>query len=169
MRIVLGSRSEDKFNILTDCLTNLGIKCSKVIRQDASSDISEQPLSKEETIAGATNRAKNAFRAVKNTNDLKAIGLEGGLLKKNGIYNLICAAVIYDGKNIYVGISKLVPLPIGVSNHIHNGHEFGVKIREYAKLCGSVKYEEENIEELISRKKSFRLAIHKSFAKALSQ
>lgn len=162
MRIVLGSKSEDKYQILFNCLNVLKIQYSEIIKQDVRSDISDQPLSKEETILGATNRAKNAFKVVKDKKDIVSIGLEGGLTKIDGIYNLICAAVIYDGKNVYIGTSKLIILPIEVSEHIQNKHEFGVKIREYAQNCNPINYKDEKIDELISRKKSFNQAINKS-------
>ena len=162
MDIILGSTSEDKYKILVGCLNNLKIKYSKIIQKSVSSDISEQPLSKAETITGAINRAKNAFNIAKDKQNLISIGLEGGLEINSKLHSLVCIAAIYDGHKTYIGASKLIPLPLEVSDHIHNGHEFGIKIREYAQNCGSTKYENEKIEDLITRKKSFTQAIEKS-------
>ncbi|MEI7689364.1 MAG: DUF84 family protein [Candidatus Saccharibacteria bacterium] len=164
MRIVLGSKSEDKLKILIDCLNSLNIKYDEILGQSVSSDIPEQPTSKEETAIGSLNRSRNAFNTIDEKEELIAIGLEGGLTKKDNIYNLICTATIYDGLDIITDSSDPVPLPPYVSKCIENGEEFGIIIREYSKTCDSDKYKCENIEELISRKKSFSQAIHKCLA-----
>lgn len=169
MNITLGSTSEDKYTILVDCLDKLKIKYSKITQKSVNSDISEQPLSKEETIIGAINRAKNAYKITNDKNNLIAIGLEGGLEKKNGYYNLFCATAIYDGNNIYIGTSDLIPLPREVSAHIQNNHKFGIKIREYAQNCNPNQYKVEKIDELMSRKKSFKQALNKSFKSLIKE
>lgn len=68
------------------------------------SGVSDQPLSLDETIAGAMNRAHSAF-----VDCDYSVGLESGLMAvpqaKSG-YLDVCVAVIYDGSEFHLGISS---------------------------------------------------------------
>lgn len=70
------------------------------------SGISEQPLSLEETIAGATNRARNAYAACPGCR--YSFGIESGLFQAGGVRTgffeaSICC--IFDGSATYMGMS----------------------------------------------------------------
>ncbi len=75
----------------------------------APSGVSEQPMSLEETVQGAKNRALKAFKDCK-----YSIGLESGLMKapgtKTGMIEF-CACAIYDGKHYATGFSCGFELP----------------------------------------------------------
>jgi inosine/xanthosine triphosphatase len=156
--IVLGTASKDKLKILEDYLASHD-KTFKIVQVQADSGVSDQPISEEETIKGAKTRAKNAYKSGKYE---LAIGLEGGLVKHNKLYHLICIACIYNGKKYFLGISKSLPLPQKVSSAIEDGVEFGEQIRIYAN---SLENMHDQIHEIISRKKSFTSAINVAFSK----
>jgi len=156
--IVLGTTSKDKLKILEDYLRSRG-KTFKILQIKAESGVSDQPISKEETIKGAKTRAKNAY--ISGQYDF-AIGLEGGLMKNKQIHYLICVACIYDGQNYYLGASEPLPLPKKVSEAIDDGGEFGEHIRIYANSQDNL---QDEIVELVSRKKSFQTAIDEAFLK----
>jgi inosine/xanthosine triphosphatase len=82
---------------------------AKFIPLKVSSNISDQPVTLEETIKGAKNRAVNAFK-----NCEYSVGLESGLFKvseTNTGYIDICVAVIYDGKNYFIGLGPGLEFP----------------------------------------------------------
>ena len=75
-------------------------------------EVADQPLSLNETIRGAKNRAKNAFNAC---GDCKyGVGIESGLMKveesKTGFMEFtVCS--IFDGKEFYLGQSAAYEMP----------------------------------------------------------
>jgi len=95
MKIAIGTPSEDKKRFLEKALDK---KFSDfcVIPVKVDSKVSEQPLSQEETIKGATNRAKGSYERIKDA-DL-AFGMEGGMHNINGHYYYFTAVCLYDGK-----------------------------------------------------------------------
>ena len=71
-----------------------------------SSEISEQPLSLEEIISGAKNRAKNAYQLCEGCD--YSFGIESGLFEAVGTqtgYLEACICCIYDGENHHTGLS----------------------------------------------------------------
>jgi len=75
-------------------------------------EVAEQPLSLNETIRGAKNRAKNAFNTCGKCKF--SIGIESGLMKveesKSGFMEFtVCS--IYDGKDYYLGQSAAYEMP----------------------------------------------------------
>ena len=80
MKIILGSKSESKLNILGEFLPR-----EEIIPLEVDSNISEQPLDVATTIKGSVNRAKNTITSYKEEFDY-AVGMEAGLEIKNNIY-----------------------------------------------------------------------------------
>ena len=69
----------------------------------APSGVDDQPMSLEETIRGAKNRAKNAFVACD-----YSFGIESGLFEAPGSatgYLEACVCAIFDGTNYHLGLS----------------------------------------------------------------
>jgi inosine/xanthosine triphosphatase len=81
-----------------------------------SSDISDQPVGMGETIQGAINRAKNAFKDCQ-----LSVGIESGMvevpLTTTGYMNMT-ACVIYDGTECFVGLGPGFELPQDVTKII---------------------------------------------------
>ncbi len=83
-----------------------------IVGREVSSGVSDQPVSLDETIRGAINRARNAFHGC----DL-SVGLEDGLVAvpytQSGYMN-ICACVIFDGRREFLGLSSAFEYPVEV-------------------------------------------------------
>ena len=82
---------------------------SQVDGAEAPSGVRAQPLSLEETIQGAMNRARHAFVECS-----YSIGLESGLMAvpntKSGHMD-VCACAIYDGTEFHLGLSSAWEFP----------------------------------------------------------
>lgn len=92
----------------------------KFVSGEVPSGVSNQPLSLEETIRGARNRAKAAY----NSCDL-SLGIESGLFAvpytETGYMN-ICACVIFDGTNYFTGLASAFECPLKtVELMVHKG------------------------------------------------
>jgi inosine/xanthosine triphosphatase len=83
-----------------------------IVGREVSSGVSDQPVSLDETIRGAINRARNAFHGC----DL-SVGLEDGLVAvpytQSGYMN-ICACVIFDSRREFLGLSSAFEYPVEV-------------------------------------------------------
>lgn len=112
MIVAVGSTNEAKILAVKEILQESSLFPQlSIIGLAVGSDVSDQPLSLQETIQGAKNRAKNAFdqRACK-----YSVGIESGLMVSLGTstgYLHVSACCIYDGKNTYTGLSTGFELP----------------------------------------------------------
>jgi inosine/xanthosine triphosphatase len=121
------------------------------------SNVSEQPLSDQETIEGALNRAKNVLKA---TESDVGIGLEGGV--SESLYGMfVCnwgALVDRDGNEI-IGGGARIPLPNEIIRGLKAGKELGPLMDEYAKRT-EIRKKEGAIgvltNDLVTRKEMFR-------------
>ena len=78
----------------------------------ASSDVSQQPISMEEIIRGAKNRAKHAYHLLKDCD--YSFGLESGLFEAPGTssgYLETCICAIYTGTDYLIGMSCGIEIP----------------------------------------------------------
>lgn len=83
------------------------------------SGVADQPMSLEEIITGAKNRAKNAFAACPDC--LYSFGIESGLFQVSSVETGFLEAsfcCIYDGKNSYVGMSCGFEVPKKILNFV---------------------------------------------------
>lgn len=107
MTLALGSTNPIKIEALEEVIREYpDLSQATVVPYAVSSDVSEQPLSLEEMIRGAKNRAKKAFYA--NHRSTYGFGIESGLFEAPGAQSgfleaSICA--IYDGSNHFIGLS----------------------------------------------------------------
>lgn len=88
------------------------------------SGIADQPRSREETLAGAVNRARNALQAVPCAS--YGIGLEGGIEDDGNRMRLFgfCAIVDREGA-VGEGMTGMLPLPGRVRELVLSGMELG--------------------------------------------
>jgi len=161
VKIALGSSNDDKANILKETFADLFKKEIKVIKVSVASKISDQPIGERETLQGAINRARAAF--AEQPGVYFAVGLEGGLVKIQKRFFLVCIAVIYDKENLCVGVSSKLALPKAVSKRIEKGEFFGTVIRQYAQTLPKEKYLSQWLQMLISRKTLFKEAIRNAY------
>lgn len=110
MKIIVGSKNKVKVDAVREALAEYPRFAKvEIIETDVPSGVSDQPASLEETVRGATNRAKAAFE-----NCDYAVGLESGLMHVPGTrtgYMDVCVAAIYDGKETHFGLSSAWELP----------------------------------------------------------
>jgi inosine/xanthosine triphosphatase len=103
------------------------------------SGVSEQPMSEDETIQGAVNRAKAALEQIPDNHI--GLGLEGGLMyddrfTKQWYLISICAA--WNGERLYIGKGLSFPIPNQAVERIHReGIELRTVIDEWGNTTGS--------------------------------
>lgn len=160
MKIVLGSTSQDKKDIMEEALLP-HLNDFEIILAEVDSGIKEQPLGQDQVVEGAKNRAREALKKFSGAEF--SLGLEGGLEKIDGNFFLICAAVIHAKGKYFTGLGSKLALPVKVSQEIDRGGFFGKVIREF-------KEENKNnesllllVNSLISREELFTEAIRNAY------
>lgn len=117
MKIVVASKNPVKVAAVTELIASYELlRSAEVTSREAPSNVSNQPLSLSETIAGAKNRAKTAFE-----NCDYSFGIEAGLTTVpetiTGYMNVtVCA--IFDGKTYTIGISSAFEWPSNVTKMV---------------------------------------------------
>ncbi len=121
MKINVGSKNKTKLQAVTDALALYPklFPNPEIIGVDTAVDLYGHPKNIDETVAGAVQRAKDAFRDC-----TYSFGLEGGLmevpLSKSGFMEIsVCA--IYDGNNVHLGISPAFEWPKNVTDMVVRG------------------------------------------------
>jgi inosine/xanthosine triphosphatase len=120
MILNVGSTNKSKVEALEEIIQEYPhLKGAKIAALDVSSEISDQPKSLEETMLGAMNRARNAFKDC-----AFSFGLESGLMSvpniKTGCMD-VCVCAIFDGKEYFFGLSSAWEVPKKVMEHMNNG------------------------------------------------
>lgn len=116
MQIAIGTMNTIKIQAVEEVLQHYPHLINSVVKSfDVPSEIAEQPLSLEEIIKGAKNRAKNAFKACDSCH--YGFGIESGLFEAPGTqtgFLEACICSIFDGTNHFIGLSSgfEVPSPI---------------------------------------------------------
>lgn len=110
LAVCVGSKNIQKVEAVREILQEYPHLADAVVSScAASSDVSSQPKSLEETVRGAMNRAKNAFQDCR-----YSFGIESGLMEvpyaKSGFMD-VCVAAIFDGKEIFLGLSSAWEFP----------------------------------------------------------
>lgn len=137
MKIKIGSKNINKVEAVREQIADYAIFANAEIESvDVDSGVSHQPVSFDEVMRGAMNRAKNAHQECD-----YSFGVESGLIlvpyaKSN--YMNICACAIYDGKNFHCGISSGFELPKKVVDLILKE---GVELEEALVRTGVTKDE----------------------------
>ncbi len=109
-KVNVGSRNKAKVDAVAEILLDYPHLAESVVEGvETSSGVPEQPMSLEETIRGAMNRATGAFK-----NCDYGVGIESGLMAvpytKSG-YMDVCVCAIYDGKEFHLGMSSAWEFP----------------------------------------------------------
>ena len=118
MKINVGSKNKTKFASVEDAVRLYPelFPSAEVVGVEIDNDLYGHPKGIEETVEGAVYRAKQAFK-----NCAYSFGLEGGLIEvpqtQSGYMEVgVCA--IYDGKEIYLGLSPAFEWPFPVTQMI---------------------------------------------------
>jgi len=110
MFINIGTKNLVKIDALKEIISDYDfLKSASVRSLNVDSLVSEQPLSLEETIKGAKNRAIHAF-----SNCAYSFGLESGIRKvfsTKSSYMDVTVCAIYDGSDYHLGLSSSFEYP----------------------------------------------------------
>ncbi|KXK09203.1 MAG: Bifunctional protein HldE [Microgenomates bacterium OLB22] len=111
MKITVGTTSDQKLGYLAEVLDEIGIK-AQLLPTEVSSDVSDQPLTYEETERGSANRAEAALKHHPGA-DI-AIGIEVGYHPSdNRDYEMFCiATIIHHDKSKWTCSSSRFLLPL---------------------------------------------------------
>jgi inosine/xanthosine triphosphatase len=127
MKIAIGSKNPAKIAAVKEAFKDKQIE---FIAVDADSGVSAQPMSDEETIQGAINRAIAA--AEKGGADI-GIGLEGGVQSTaHGLMLCNWGALSVKGMDPIIAGGARLPLPEEVADKVLAGTELGPVMDEYA-------------------------------------
>ncbi len=120
-----------------------------VLGVDVDSKVSSHPVGLEETFKGALNRAKEAYKKI---SCIYSVGIEAGMIKVGNKYLDVHIAVVYDGKDITIGLSQGFEYPKIAVKRILLGEEGGKiaeelsNIKDIGKKSGFIGYlTDENI------------------------
>ena len=122
MNVAVGSGNPVKRDAVAAALPD-----AEVAAVPVESGVSEQPWGDDETVEGATNRAKRALTADADAGaeyDL-AVGLEGGVCERHGDLFLVMWAAATDGERVEIGGGPRIRLPDGVAARLRDGDELG--------------------------------------------
>jgi inosine/xanthosine triphosphatase len=128
---------------------------------EAKSGVSDTPLSIEEMMTGARNRAKSVFHTVPDERSLSA-GVEGGLFRMDGSVFLQSWTCIFDGSTFRYGSSGALPLPDRLARMVLEEQiDLGVAIDRFA-LQTDVRSRQGTYgiltKDIITRESSFELS-----------
>lgn len=128
MKIAIGSKNPAKITAVKEAFKD---KQVEFIAVDVESGVSAQPMSDEETIQGAVNRAISA--AEKAGSDI-GIGLEGGVQPTaHGLMLCNWGALAVNGMDPIIAGGARLPLPDEVAEKVLAGTELGPVMDEYAR------------------------------------
>jgi inosine/xanthosine triphosphatase len=119
MKIGVGSKNKTKVNAVAELLKDYPMfKNAEIFGVNIKIEEFGHPKNIEETVAGAVDRAKQAY-----VNNDYGFGIEGGLMKvpqtKSG-YMEVAACAIFDGKQVNIGLSQACEWPKEVIDGILN-------------------------------------------------
>lgn len=120
--VAVGSRNPTKITAIRSVINRI-FPNAEVVAVEVDSKISATPFSDEESIKGATNKAKEALKKV---NSGLAVGLEGGLKNIGSRHFFTSWAVVVDSQGkVGVGAGGEVPVPDKLVTKIKKGQNLG--------------------------------------------
>jgi len=123
MKIAIGSTNPTKVEAARRAAAKVWPGC-EVVAVIVPSCVGEQPMSDDETIRGAVNRARNALAAVDGAQI--GMGVEGGVQDTDhGMFVTGWAAVVDQEGNLGIGAGGRLELPEKLARRIRAGEELG--------------------------------------------
>ena len=135
MRVGVGSTNPTKTEAVRDAFIQMGWGDVEVIGFNVPSDVSDQPMSDEETVRGAVNRAKHVMELSSTTDSPLdyGVGLEGGVMDSPfGMMLCNWGAVVDSQETVGVGGGHRILLPDSIAEGISSGSELGDVIDKWA-------------------------------------
>jgi len=132
MIIKVGTNNAIKIEAVKEALVDYPLLAeAEVLGVNVSSEVSEQPLSRYETLCGARNRAAGAYK----DGAYFGVGIESGISETYLGYINFTTAIIYDGERYHIGQSTGFPVPPKMIVKII---EEGMDMDQAAYACGFV-------------------------------
>ncbi|HWP61174.1 MAG TPA: DUF84 family protein [Candidatus Paceibacterota bacterium] len=133
MKVGVGSKNKTKVGAVTELLREYPLFAgAEVIGMDVQIEQFGHPKSLEETVAGAVDRARQAYAG-----NQYGFGIEGGLMTvpqtKSG-YMEVAVCAIYDGTRVHLGLSPACEWPMEVIDAILNKGLDGSQAMKAANL-----------------------------------
>jgi inosine/xanthosine triphosphatase len=129
MKIAIGSTNPTKIQAAERSARTVW-PGAEFVAIEVPSGVAEQPMTDEETILGALNRARGALTA---TAADMGIGVEGGVHDSSmGMFAIGWAAVIDNEGTVGIGGSGRLPLPESIAAQIRAGGELGPVMDQFA-------------------------------------
>lgn len=128
MKISIGSKNPVKIKAVEKVITQIWAD-AEIVPVEASSGVREQPMSDDEAIEGATNRAR---QSLERTGADVGIGLEGCIID-TGYGMFVSGWVVVIDKNGALGIGgggRLL-LPERIASEVRKGRELGPVMDEF--------------------------------------
>lgn len=139
IKVAIGSNNPAKYKAVLEALDQLDILYTWS-SHEVESGVRAQPLSDEETVKGAIQRARSTLN--ESGADI-AIGLEGGVVLDEASKVMVCnwgALVDSAGREFIAGGAR-IPLPDYFRGHIEQGEELGNLMEQYCNREGIRKHE----------------------------
>lgn len=134
MKIIIGTQNIAKIDAIQKAFSSYINSESEFISLDVESLVSAQPISDDETLRGAVNRAKNALNQQQGH---AAIGLEGGVKWVNHqLYLCNWGALVTAEGEVFTASGAGVPLPVEIAEGIKEGKELGPLMDNYTNRQG---------------------------------
>jgi inosine/xanthosine triphosphatase len=132
VNIAIGSNNPAKIKAVETAFEMMGYSVT-ALGMEVPSGVSSQPLSDEETIKGAINRAKTVLTTVSSPAAYDyAVGLEGGVVETPfGMFLCNWGAVINKEGMVGIGGGLRIELPSVVAEQIRHGKELGDVMDEW--------------------------------------
>lgn len=169
MKIAIGSKNPAKVNPTKKVLIS-SFPGAEIIDVDVYSNVSDMPLSDDEMIQGAINRAKNAL---KKTDADMAIGLEGGAYDSEyGMFLAGWVAIIDKNGKFGLGSGPRMLLPNDIKNALIEGNELGPYLEENYPEVGPIRKKNGAFglfsKNLVTRPENFDIAVRCALAPFVS-
>ena len=130
MRIAVGSTNPTKVEAARRAAAKVWPE-GEVVAVAVPSGVAEQPMSDDETIRGAVNRARNALAAVEGAS--VGMGVEGGVQDTpHGLFVGGWAAVVDREGCLGIGAGGRVLLPESIARRIRAGEELGPVMDDFS-------------------------------------
>lgn len=132
MNIAVGTTSDQKITYLKQVIETIGITAT-ILPSPVTSDVTDQPLSIEETKTGSINRAQKALDLHPESDF--SVGIEVGYHSdKHSRYHMFCCVTVAsDDHSPICCCSSKVLLPTYHQNILKQGKSLGDHVRDYKK------------------------------------
>lgn len=126
MIVAIGTKNPAKIRAVKSAFENVFDDLeTKYITVSADSGVADQPMSDDESIKGAKNRAESAL---KETGADYAVGLEGNMQKSANIWFSGNIACVISKDTVAFGISPKVMVPADAASLVHDGQELSAAL-----------------------------------------